>query len=312
MFGASAESIPDRLLEGDIRRLSASSLKRKLDLRKGQVDLIAGCPPCQAFSAMRTLNGSRVVRGGGKNLVFEFVRFVRALLPRAIMMENVPGLSRDRRMPSVLRQLSKLGYACEFRVLDVADYGVPQRRRRLILLGSRSGRVQFASPSKRRKTVRDAIGMLPKPGHSGDPIHDLVGKHGPKVSALIKRIRRNGGSRTELPRHSQLECHKSTTGFKDVYGRMAWDKVAPTITTGCVNPSKGRFLHPVQNRAVTLREAALLQSFPPCYYFSLESGKFPAASLIGNALPPEFVRRHARKIAAHLRQNTGIRRKHGR
>lgn len=292
-----------QLLKKDIRQVSAKGLMRQLGLRKGQIDLIAGCPPCQGFSAMRTLNGSRAIRDSSKELVFEFVRFVRACLPRAVMMENVPGLAEDSRMRLMLRTLEKLGYACECRILDASDYGVPQRRKRMILIGSRFGPIDFAGQVQTHRTVKQAIGWLPRPGRSGDPLHDLTGKHGPKVLALIKRIRRNGGSRTELPRRHQLECHKLTTGFKDVYGRMAWDRVAPTITTGCINPSKGRFLHPAQNRAITLREAALLQTFPRRYRFSLESGRFPAANLIGNALPPEFVRRHAREISNHLRKN---------
>ena len=98
----------------------------------------------------------------------------------------------------------------------------------------------------------------------------------------------------------QLKCHRKCNGFKDVYGRMAWDNVAPTITGGCCNPSKGRFLHPEEDRAISLREAALLQSFPPDYDFSLRRGKFAAAQMIGNALPPEFIRRHATKLAEHL------------
>ncbi|MGH7783921.1 MAG: DNA cytosine methyltransferase, partial [Candidatus Binatia bacterium] len=98
----------------------------------------------------------------------------------------------------------------------------------------------------------------------------------------------------------QLSCHDKNDGFKDVYGRMHWGEVAPTITTGCFNPSKGRFLHPNQNRAITMREAALLQSFPKTYSFDVSAGKVAIARLIGNALPPEFVRRHALKIAEAL------------
>ena len=117
---------------------------------------------------------------------------------------------------------------------------------------------------------------------------------------LIRLIPKDGGSRLDLGRQRQLGCHRRCDGFKDVYGRMAWDDVSPTVTGGCVNPSKGRFLHPTKNRCVTLREAALLQSFPPTYRFSLRRGKFPAAQMIGNALPPEFIRRHAKQVGKHL------------
>jgi DNA (cytosine-5)-methyltransferase 1 len=104
----------------------------------------------------------------------------------------------------------------------------------------------------------------------------------------------------DLGKGRQLECHKKCNGFKDVYGRMAWDDVSPTITGGCFNPSKGRFLHPTKNRAITLREAALLQTFPADYFFSTVRGKCPAAQMIGNALPPEFIRRHATEIRKKL------------
>jgi DNA (cytosine-5)-methyltransferase 1 len=120
---------------------------------------------------------------------------------------------------------------------------------------------------------------------------------------MIESIPKNGGSRRDLGPDNQLPCHERCIGFHDVYGRMSWDDVAPTITTGCVNPSKGRFLHPEENRAITLREAALLQGFPADYWFSLRRGKFQAAGLIGNALPPEFVRRHALQIRRFVRPN---------
>jgi DNA (cytosine-5)-methyltransferase 1 len=124
----------------------------------------------------------------------------------------------------------------------------------------------------------------------------LVAPRAPHIEKLIKAIPKDGGSRTDLGEEWQLECHKKSDGFKDVYGRMAWDSLSPTITGGCVNPSKGRFLHPTENRAITLREAALLQTFPKNYRFPLSRGKFPAALLIGNALPPEFIRRHAEAL----------------
>jgi DNA (cytosine-5)-methyltransferase 1 len=128
-------------------------------------------------------------------------------------------------------------------------------------------------------------------------MHDITETRSPKIAKLIKRIPKNGGGRLELPRESQLACHQRLDCFRDVYGRMAWDDVSPTITSGFVNPSKGRFLHPTQNRAITLREAALLQSFPKYYTFALDRGKYGAAALIGNALPPRFIRRLATPLA---------------
>jgi DNA (cytosine-5)-methyltransferase 1 len=120
------------------------------------------------------------------------------------------------------------------------------------------------------------------------------------MKKLMNMIPRNGGSRADLPDHYRLACHRKCDGFKDVYGRMSWDCVAPTITTGCFNPSKGRFLHPRLNRAITMREAALLQGFPKRYRFPKPESKIAVAAMIGNALPPPFIAAHARKIRAAL------------
>ena len=123
---------------------------------------------------------------------------------------------------------------------------------------------------------------------------------------FIQRIPQDGGSRTDLPLEDQLECHKRCNGFKDVYGRMAWRKVSPTITSGCFNPSKGRFLHPEENRAITMREAALLQGFPGDYKFPKATSKSSLAMMIGNALPPPFIAAHAKVIHDTLQLKSGV------
>jgi DNA (cytosine-5)-methyltransferase 1 len=217
-------------------------------------------------------------------------------------LENVPGLARDERLELLVSQLEALGYParCGFRILDAADYGVPQHRRRLVILAGKGTVVPFSPPSSARATVRDAIAGLPAAGRSGDALHDLPERRSPAVRALIRRIPKDGGSRLDLGAASQLPCHRRLNGFKDVYGRMAWNKPAPTITGGCHNPSKGRFLHPHDDRAITLREAALLQGFPTDYRFSLRRGKLATAAMIGNALPPLFVEVQARQLAIHL------------
>ena len=214
--------------EGDITELKVSAVKRQLHLRKGELDLLAGCPPCQGFSTMRTLNGARRVTDPRNGLIREFQRFVEELRPKTVMLENVPGLSKDRSFRTFCKQLQRLGYVSEHQILNAADYGVPQRRHRLIYLGGLRRPIRFASPSRKKKTVRDAIGSLPPAGNSGDPIHDLPERRTRKVMKLIRRIPKNGGSRTDLPLKEQLDCHKRCNGFKDVYGRMARDKVAPT------------------------------------------------------------------------------------
>lgn len=282
-----------RLLKSDIRECDPVELMRSLGLCAGDLDLLAGCPPCQGFSSLRTLNGHVKVTDQQNDLIFEFVRFAIALLPKTILLENVPALESDERLVRVKAILKKAGYVSEARVLDAADYGVPQRRRRLLFLASRVGPVIFPTPAKKRVTVRKAIEGLPSPGESGDSLHDSQARHSPQISKLITLIPRDGGSRADLGAAAQLPCHQRLNGFHDIYGRMRWDDVSPTITTGCINPSKGRFLHPDQDRAISLREASLLQGFPKRYRLPLERGRYPVAQLIGNAFPPEFVRRQA-------------------
>jgi len=282
--------------ETDIRRLDANEVRSELGLARGELGLLAGCPPCEGFSTLRTLNGSKRVTEAKNDLVLEFLRFIHAFEPRAIMLENVPALANDERFAVLLQDLSAMGYRAEHRILNAADYGVPQRRRRLIVLAGRSSAIPFAVPDPNRRTVRDAIGGLRGVGRSGDPLHDLRAHRKVSVRRLIRSIPANGGSRLALGETKQLACHRECDGFRDIYGRMAWDETAPTITSGCINPSKGRFLHPSRHRAVTLREAALLQTFPGDYVFSLRRGKYAVADLIGNALPPEFVRRHAGRV----------------
>lgn len=297
-YGANHPEV--HLWRGDVSVVGRRAAKRDLDLAPGELDLLAGCPPCQGFSTLRTLNGSRRIRDAQNDLIFEFLRIIRELQPRTVMLENVPALASDRRLRVFEETLEQLRYVPNSAVLDAAEYGVPQRRRRFILLASRSGKVKFGRRSGTQRTVRSAIRHLPRPSQSNDPLHKAVGDHTAVVRELIARVPKNGGSRTDLGPEHVLACHKRSDGFFDVYGRMAWDAVSPTITTGCVNPSRGRFLHPRQNRAISLREAALLQTFPARYIISLRDGKYAAARLIGNALPPAFVRRHAAAVRRHL------------
>ena len=190
-------------------------------------------------------------------------------MPKAVMFENVPGLLEDLRFKSLVNQLETLGYKGKYGILNAADYEVPQRRRRLIYLAGRDNEIVFAPKIEKRKKVRDVIGTLLPAGRSGDLLHDLPERRSARIIEFIKKIPKNGGSRTDLPFEEQLACHKKCNGFKDVYGRMAWDDVAPTLTSGCFNPSKGRFLHPDEDRAITMKEAALLQGFPTKYIFPI-------------------------------------------
>jgi DNA (cytosine-5)-methyltransferase 1 len=288
----------------DIRKVSVASVRSKLGLKLGALDLLAGCPPCQGFSTITTLNGNKRMRDARNDLVFEFMRFVRGLKPKAVMLENVPGLEKNRRFKQMLKELRRLGYRCNSGVLNAADYGVPQRRRRLILLAANRTEIPFAAKARGIPVVRDAFKKLGKRAKR-DPLHNYKERRTQEVKQRIRSIPANGGSRLDLGKSNQLKCHQKSDGFKDIYGRMSWSEVAPTITTGCFNPSKGRFLHPTRNRAITLREAALLQSFPKNYFFSLENGRIAVAEMIGNALPPEFIRRHALKVVEVLARSHG-------
>lgn len=288
----------------DIKKLNPQVLMEKWELRRGDLDLLAGCPPCQGFSSIRTRNKSNSIEDARNDLVFEFMRFVVAFLPKTIMMENVPALARDERMLKVVNQLNELGYKVDNEsvlVQDAADYGVPQRRRRMILLASRLGKIPETEKASSKVTVRDALKGLTDAFKRTDVLHNLNIVHTPRIMELIKHIPKNGGSRSSLPQEMWLECHKRfPKGFQDVYGRMKWDAQAPTITGGCNSPSKGRFLHPEEDRVVSLREAATLQTFPINYHFPIDQPRDKVALMIGNALPPEFIRRHAISIAIHL------------
>jgi len=284
-----------------IRRITAPHVRRTLGIQQGELDLLAGCPPCQGFSTMRRLNGGRRVRDSQNDLVFDFLRLVKGLRPKTIMMENVPGLRDNYRFRKLKHALERLGYIVNADVKDVQHYGVPQRRRRFILLAGLNTKIPFGRRARRKRTVRETFRRLGKRSKR-DPLHNLPERRSEEVAKRIRMIPKNGGSRLALGAAGQLKCHQDFDGFKDVYGRMAWDDVSPTITGGCCNPSKGRFLHPTKNRAITLREAALLQSFPKSYFFSLEKGKFPAAQMIGNALPPEFIKRHGKSILKQIKE----------
>ncbi len=285
----------------DIRSVSARSLMNELGMKPGDLDLLAGCPPCQGFSRLRTRNGAAQRRDRRNRLIREMIRFVRAFQPKAVMLENVPGLSAHWSFQKLRRDLRRLGYHVRWDVKDACFYGVPQRRKRIILVAGRGFEIPFAAESEMVRTVRQAIGHLGRAGKTRDELHDLPEKRSAKTLDLIRAIPKNGGSRSDLPRSRQLECHKRTDGFKDIYGRMSWDKPSPTITGGCFNPSKGRFLHPHENRAITLREAALLQTFPDSYRFPVLQNKESVALMIGNALPPAFTERHASQIIKSLK-----------
>ncbi|WP_107331561.1 DNA cytosine methyltransferase [Metapseudomonas otitidis] len=293
-----------RIFVSDLSTLDPAQVMDELNLKKGELDLLAGCPPCQGFSSHKTRNKSSSVEDERNNLIFSVLEFIRTMEPKTVMIENVPGLAKDDRISRFKSELKELGYKINdntVQILDAADFGVPQRRKRMILQASRFGHIPSPKKSSTRKTVEQAIGFLKPPGESGDYLHDLPFIRSSKVNEIIRNIPKNGGSRADLPRSLWLPCHLKRPGsYRDVYGRMAWQDVSPTITGGCTNPSKGRFIHPEQDRAITLREAALLQTFPINYKFSLKKGKDFTALMIGNALPPDLIYAHAKEYKSHL------------
>jgi DNA (cytosine-5)-methyltransferase 1 len=293
-----------RLYSDDVRKLDPVQILLETGLKVGELDLLAGCPPCQGFSRLRTKNKMPAVDDERNDLINDFLRFAEVMQPKTIMLENVPALAKDSRFISVRSQLHILGYQTVVNVLDAADYSVPQRRKRLIMLASRVHTPVVAVKSPKRLTVRKALRGMPEPRQSKDKLHGLEESRSQKVRDLIALIPKDGGSRKDLPPQFQLDCHKRSDGFKDVYGRLAWDAVSPTITSGCHNPSKGRFLHPEENRTITLREAAVLQGFPRSYKFDVIHGKQSIALMIGNALPPPFITAQANELRRGLQEHS--------
>lgn len=281
----------------------------------GAVRVLIGCAPCQPFSTYsyrygRT-GGSCDVRWG---LLGSFGRLVAEVLPEVVTAENVPELQSQRHSVynDFVELLVERGYSVSQQIVRCADYGVPQTRERLVLLASRLGRIDLVPPTHTPDTyvtVRDAIGTLPAVTAGGEPPkHDRFHRSSRLSELNAKRIAVTppGGSWRDWPEELQLECHKRESGktYPSVYGRMAWDELGPTVTTQCFGLGNGRFGHPEQNRAISLREAALLQTFPPSYEFVApgEAVRFSHVGRhIGNAVPVALSRAIGRSIVEHVR-----------
>jgi len=297
-----------KIYSGDIRKLNPAKIKKDFPIETSPLHLLAACPPCQGFSSLRRNNRKQSAFDKRNALIMEFVRYVRALKPLCIMLENVPGLENYYLFKKAVSELKEMGYSLTKATLDVVNYEVPQNRERLIVLGSLIGEPAIASARKTKRTVRQQIGSLPHPRKTKDTLHKMVMHHTARIIELIQHIPKNGGSRKSLPKRLQLKCHQSKkAGFCDVYGRLRWDDSSVTITGGCLSPSKGRFLHPTQDRAITPREASLLQTFPPDYQFLSEDfviQKDKLALMIGNALPPRFCRIQSTQLMKLLKIHT--------
>lgn len=287
------------LFEEDIRTLEFFRIS---ELLNGEpLHLLAGCPPCQGFSSLRRKNKKKASNDERNRLILEYLRLVEELQPLTIMMENVPGLEDYTLFKKVFRRFKKLGYNPVYSVVDVASYGVPQRRKRLVLLGSLLGEVLIPEGNGKIRTVRDCIYGMESPMVTKDNVHKRYPNHSERIMERIRLTPHDGGSRTDIPAEFTLECHKQEgVGFNDVYGRLRWDDVSSTITGGCLNPSKGRFLHPEEDRCITAREAALLQTFSRDYVFPDNIPITSLSLMIGNALPPLFCKEQAKSLYNEL------------
>lgn len=278
----------------DAYRITGAELLDLAGLKPGELDLYAGGPPCPGFSLQR-----RRVPGeewDPRNvLTLHHARIGAEMLPRVVLFENVPALLGPRNDGYIERIQSILfRYRMSTYVLDAWDHGAPQRRRRAVIFFVREDIEgdPIIEQVARRLTVADAIGDLPEPPDDGSEHRDFP-HHATNGLSNLNRVRLAhvplGGSWIDLPPELQLDCHRRyaasgrSGGWQDVYGRMRWNEPAPTLTTGCLSVTKGRFVHPEENRGLTAREAARLQGFPDAFLFA--GGRGEVARQIGNAVP---------------------------
>ena len=288
-----------RIYREDIALLDPAFVRRQAGLECGGCDILLGGPPCQGFSTHR-VNGAGI-DDPRNQLLLRYFEYVRVLRPTFFLVENVPGLlwPRHRRF---LADFFKLAEEADYDLLDpvvlnARDFGVPQNRRRVFLLGFDRKMVATAPPWPPAPSHADPAGAsdLPAwieasvafdmPALAGD-INDVHMQHGAELIATFAKTPHNGGSRVDSGR--VLDCHKEHRGHFDVYGRINPAHPAPTMTTACINPSKGRFVHPTKDHGITLREAARLQSFPD--WFTFGGGMMAGGVQVGNAVPVKMAK----------------------
>lgn len=298
-------------VQKDIRRIKADHLTSLWS--NGDVRVLAGCAPCQPFSPYR--RGADTSDEAEWSLLTKFGRLVSATEPDIVSMENVTRLGSSRVFTNFLRRLKRHDYHVDWRSCYGPAYGLPQSRRRLMLLASRFGPITVPTgdvPAESYATVRATIGKLPAITSGGvskaDPLHCAR-----QLSPInLKRIRASqpGGTWLDWPENLRAPCHRKASGqtFKNVYARMEWDKPSPTITTLFHNFGTGRFGHPDQDRPLSLREAAMLQGFPKGYAL-VRSGQSVSfdhlGRLIGNAVPPPMASALGAAVVAHVAQFAG-------
>lgn len=306
-------------LHKDISEIAEEELKSLYP--KKDVKILVGCAPCQPFSSYAFKHKDE---GSKWKLLYEFARLIREVQPEIVSMENVPQLLNFKRGPVIkdfVAALEESGYHVSYQVVYSPDYGIPQTRKRLVLLASRLGPITFVSPthgSKSYVTVRDVIGHLPPVNQGEASPLDALHKASGLSDLNLTRIRQSvpGGNWNDWDEDLVLDCHRKKTGktYSGVYGRMKWDEPAPTITTQFFGLGSGRFGHPEQDRALTLREGALLQTFPQNYAFVESEGASLAPARIGkhigNAVPVRLARMIAVSVKVHLAEHGVIHKKY--
>lgn len=283
---------PSRFMCEDIRSLSILKLRRQLGITNDDVVLYAACTPCQPFSTLNQMKG----KDERKNLLLSFAKLIHKIPPDFILVENVPGLN-SKFGKEIYDEFAQIIKDCGFinssaAFLDAKDFEVPQVRKRFILLASREGEIKLPEPvSKTPLTVRDCIKRFPAVENERNSIEFLNHVARPLPThhkKIVEAVPTNGGSRSDIKDTSiLLKCHqKNPEAHKDVFGRMSWDKPAPTLTARCTDVYCGRFIHPDQHRGISLREGAALQTFADNYEFF---GTYHhIQKQIGNAVPVKF------------------------
>lgn len=274
-----------------------------------KVRLLCGCAPCQTFSSMNQKGGASRREDARWTLLLEFARLVRDVLPELVTMENVPGLARTDVFEEFVDTLQGCGYSVSWEVVDCSELGMPQGRRRLVLVASRLGPLpeRLLPPVGKKTTVRDAIADLP-PLAAGETCADDALHSCSRLSPLnMRRMRSSvpGGTWQDWPSELRSPCHNDVKGdgYGAVYGRMEWDRPSPTVTTQFYNYGSGRFGHPEQDRALSLREGAILQGFPRGYVFedpAYPLGRRKLGTMIGNAVPVGLGRAVGALLMGHV------------
>lgn len=303
-----------KFLKADVVGLDSEIIKRHF--LPGSITLLAGCAPCQPFStySQSTKRGGVLPKDRGKKndwkLVGRFGDLIEEIQPDLVAMENVPPLMREDVYHRFLARLD--GYSVDARVIDCRAVGLPQTRKRLVLVASKLGPISLPKFDRERQTVRSTIGKLPPIDAGESSLGDRLHKASALSALNMRRIRSStpGGTWRDWPEEIRARCHSRESGFTypAVYGRMSWDEPSPTITTQCFGYGNGRFGHPEQDRAISLREAAMLQGFPQTYSFLREDEPASFAvlgRLIGNAVPVTLGKVIGELLVDHITRKAG-------